>query len=161
MRKIIIGILGLLAISSLKVNALETIVAVEGLGSDEDLIEENYTLVENKVSWDVPGQYQVEYFNYLDNLYETRDVIITNLDNLQQGQSFLSQKTMDIDYSVQGIMKIDSQKTLAFGGKNTGYYPYQTQNETVFPYLVLYVNGQVYWERTISDLYYGMIKDAV
>jgi len=134
---------------------------VEGFGSDEDLIEENYTLVENKVSWDVPGQYQVEYFNYLDNLYETRDVIITNLDNLQQGQSFLSQKTMDIDYSVQGIMKIDSQKTLAFGGKNTGYYPYQTQNETVFPYLVLYVNGQVYWERTISDLYYGMIKDAV
>lgn len=50
---------------------------------------------------------------------------------------------------------------MAFGGKNTGYYPYQTQNETVFPYLVLYVNGQVYWERTISDLYYGMIKDAV
>ncbi|MGD9887587.1 MAG: hypothetical protein AB7T03_06500, partial [Bacilli bacterium] len=65
------------------------------------------------------------------------------------------------DFCVKGINKIDEHKLFVYGGKNNGYFPYQSQNETLFAYAALFINSQMYWEKVISDVYYGLIRDAV
>ncbi|MGD9604888.1 MAG: hypothetical protein AB7V00_01870 [Bacilli bacterium] len=161
MKKIIVCIISLFAICFVKVNALETIVTIENTGTDELLTDENHQIIKNNVDWSEPGTYQVEYFNLENHLYEIQDVIISSIDTLHEGISYIHKEEIAIDFSAKGIKKIDNEKTLVFGGKNNGYYPYQSQNETLFAYVALYVNGQIIWEKTINDLYYGLIRDAV
>ncbi|MGD9886622.1 MAG: hypothetical protein AB7T03_01510, partial [Bacilli bacterium] len=161
MKKLIVGFLLFFMISFSRVYALETIVTVEDIGNDNLLEQENYQIIENGVNWNEAGDYQVEYFNLTDQLYETRNVLVTGLTQLQQGISNVHQTQIPLDFCVKGINKIDEHKLFIYGGKNNGYFPYQSQNETLFAYAALFINSQMYWEKGISDVYYGLIRDAV
>ena len=161
MKKLIVGFLLVFMISFSQVYALETIVTVEDMGNDYLLEQDNYQIIENGVNWNETGDYQTEYFNLIDQLYETRNVIVTDLTKLQQGISNVHQTQIPLDFCAKGINKIDEHKMLIYGGKNNGYFPYQSQNEALFAYVTLFINSQMYWEKVISDVYYGLIRDSV
>ncbi|NLD26842.1 MAG: hypothetical protein GX661_05725 [Acholeplasmataceae bacterium] len=162
MKRLFILIVILLSSFTVPVFGLEKIITLPGVGSDALLEEEGYILHQPQVDWEEAGSYQVEY--YAPSLHSTitRDIEVLSKNDLLAGVEFLSE-VGQADISglyVKNCIYISEDEYFLYGGKDTGYHPYQTQDWTCFPYLAFYRDGFLVWEKYFSAQRYGYIKDA-
>ncbi len=161
MKKIVALIFVICFTNHLNVKGAETIVTIEGQGEDDLLVEEGLQIIEHSVDWSQVGEYDVKYYNQETMQYEYKNVVVTLEENLEQGISYFSHEQFLYDALALGGLPIDDDHVLVYGGKNDGYYPYQTQNDAHFAYFAVCNKGVIVWEKTINDLFYGAIRHAV
>ncbi|HBP25684.1 MAG TPA: hypothetical protein DD618_01865, partial [Acholeplasmatales bacterium] len=160
MRKLLLIMAILFFGSSLQVFGAETIIVPEGEGDDGLLAFGNTQILENPVDWSVPGEYEVDYFDFVTQSTFQKRVIVTAEGSLEQGWSEYRYDFLETQANVRGILHVSASSYFLFGGINQGYFPYQSQNEPEFAYLAYYDDEVRVWERVLNEQRYGTIRTA-
>jgi hypothetical protein len=146
--------------SGLQVFGQETVLVPEGEGSDDILAHENTQILENPVDWFLPGEYEVEYFDFVTQSTFSKRVIVTSEGALEQGWAEYRQDLVETAANVRGLVQVSASSYFIFGGVNQGYYPYQSQDDPEFAYVAYYHDGIKDWELVLNDQRYGTIRAA-
>jgi hypothetical protein len=160
MRKLFLIMAILFFESGLQVFGQETIIVPEGEGSDEMLALENTQILENPVDWSLPGEYEVDYFDFGTQSAFSQRVIVTSEGSLEQGWTEYRHDLVETAANIQGVVPESASSYFIFGGINQGYFPYQTQDDPEFAYVAYYHDGIRDWELFLNDQRYGTIRAA-
>jgi hypothetical protein len=162
MKRLLILLMLFIGGYSANVSGLEKIITLPGVGDNALLAEDDYLLQQPQVNWQQPGSYLADY--YAPSLHSglTREIEILSKSALLQGLVFLTEiGAADASgFYLKDIEYLSRNEYFLYGGKDTGYYPYQTQEMACFPYLAFYRDGMLVWEKYFQKERYGYIKDA-
>jgi len=160
MRKFIIIMAILFFESGLQVFGEETIMVPEGEGSDELLVFENTQILENPVDWSLPGEYEVDYFDFVTQSTFSKRVIVTSEGTLEQGWTEYRHDFVETAANIRGLVPMSASSYFLFGGINQGYFPYQSQDDPEFAFVAYYHDEIKDWELVLNDQRYGTIRAA-
>lgn len=146
--------------SGLQVFGQETIMVPEGEGSDELLVFENTQILENPVDWSLPGEYEVDYFDFVTQSTFSKRVIVTSEGSLEQGWKEYDHDLVETTANIRGLVQVSASSYFIFGGINQGYFPYQSPDDPEFAYVAYYDDGIRDWELVLNDQRYGTIRAA-
>lgn len=160
MKKFILLIITTFMLTQISVDAKEIMITTRGLLDDSYLEEDNYVFMGN-VSWDIPGNYEVDYIHKQTKAVKTKDILISDKEQLLKGLDYSNKNRIQLtdNIDIAKVLFISEGEFFVIGKINTGYYPYQTQDEPCFAYLAYYINNNLQWEKIIKENRYGSLSD--
>lgn len=160
MKKLLVFILLLFSLE-ITVNA-STLITTPNLLNNSYVANEEF-IYENNVNWKTEGEGSISYFQNNNQVLNTKDVKITSLEKLKNGYDVLIMTTNNYNPSVDisRVVTVDENSYFVLGRIETGYYPYDTMDEKMFPYLAYYKNNILQWEKIVKENRYGNLTSAV
>lgn len=153
MKKILV-VFGLLIIfCKVKLNA-SIIISATGIGNDSLLVEDGSQILYSNVDWNKKGKYQVEYYDPLTKTITSKNVIVEDVENLNNGINFSN----DINYISDGLY-YNVNKVL-FLSPSIYYIVGQVKiSDTFIPFIYYFDNNVMQWQYYYNSTYEGEFND--
>lgn len=159
MKKILCFILLFCGCIKLDIKAHDAVIFEEGVGTNSDLQEENCKIINHNVDFNKQGEYQVYYYNQLENEYFHKTIIVNKRNSFLESQSVVITEGDIVDDEIEGILYVSGNEFYVYGNMDSGDEVIQTNFVQTYAYVSYYKNNEHLWTKVFNDTY-SYIKDA-